>query len=94
MNSQQVIRLLTIANNHLPLVEHRYQELKRLEASLQSSNHNSARTLKELFDLISTKRNTLEQYDSDCKKRGLEITKLQLQKIRLEALIDDVQMLK
>jgi hypothetical protein len=91
MNSQQVIRLLTIANNHLPLVEHRYHELKRQEASLQSSNDNSARTLKELFDLISTKRNTLEQYDSDCKKRGLEITKLQLQKIRLEALVDDFQ---
>ena len=29
MNTQQVIRLLTIANNHLPAVEQRCQELKR-----------------------------------------------------------------
>jgi hypothetical protein len=66
MNSQQVIRLLTIASIHLPSVEYRYENLKREEASLQAGNHNSARTLQELSDLISTIRNTLQQYESDC----------------------------
>jgi hypothetical protein len=34
---------------------------------------------------------SLEQYELFCKERGLEITKLQLQKIRLEALVNDFQ---
>src|SRR6188472_514769 len=62
MNAQHVVNLLAIANNDLPSVEYRCERLKREEASLKAGNHNSARTLKELFDLISTKRNTLEQY--------------------------------
>jgi hypothetical protein len=33
----------------------------------------------------------LEQYELSCKERGLEITKLQLQKIRLEAVVNDFQ---
>jgi hypothetical protein len=47
--------------------------LIREEASLKAGNQNSARTLQELSDLISTTQNTLEQYESDCKQRGLEI---------------------
>jgi predicted nucleic acid-binding Zn-ribbon protein len=33
----------------------------------------------------------LEQYESDCEEKRLKITKLQLQKIRLEALVNDFQ---
>src|SRR2546423_4852253 len=91
MNSQQVIRLLTIANNHLPLVEYRCENLRREEASLKAGNHNSARTFQELSDLISTTRDTLEQYESDCEEKRLEITKLQIQMIRAEALVKDFQ---
>ena len=62
MNSQQVIRLLTIASIHLPSVEYRYENLKREEASLQADNHNSARTLQELSDQISELRKYRELY--------------------------------
>jgi hypothetical protein len=41
MNGQQVIRLLTIANNHLPAVEQRCQELKREAYSLEGDKSNS-----------------------------------------------------
>ncbi len=77
MNSQQVIRLLTIASIHLPSVEYRYENLKREEASLQAGNHNSARTLQSI-------RNTLQQYESDCEEKRLKMTKLQIQKIGAE----------
>jgi transposase len=83
MNTQHVIRLLAIANNYLPSVEQRYEKLKGEEASLQVGNHNSARTFQELSDLVSTTRDTLEQYELSCKERGLEITKLQLQNVEL-----------
>ena len=71
MDAQQVVRFLTIANTDLPSVEYRCEKLKREEASLQAGNQNSARILEELSHLISTTQNTLEQYESDCKKRGL-----------------------
>jgi hypothetical protein len=91
MNTQHVGKLLGIANSHLPAVEYRYQELKREEASLQSSNQNSARTLQELCGLICTKRDTLEQYESDCKKRGLEIKNLNKEYTALQELVNDFQ---
>ena len=58
MNAQHVVNLLTIANNYLPAVEQRYEKLKRVEASLEASNRNSAITLKELKDHFSTTRKT------------------------------------
>jgi hypothetical protein len=48
MDAQQVVRLLTIANNDLPSVQWRCEKLKREEASLKAGNQNSARTLQEL----------------------------------------------
>ena len=53
MNTQEVVKLLTIANNDLPSVEYRCEKLKREEASLQAGNQNSARILEELSHLIS-----------------------------------------
>jgi hypothetical protein len=91
IDTQDVVRLLTIANNDLPSVEYRYERLKREEASLQAGNHNSARTLQELSDLISTTQNTLEQYESDCKKRGLEIKNLNKEYIASQELVNDFQ---
>jgi len=46
---------------------------------------------KVMCSLQIFQHNTLEQYELSCKERGLEITKLQLQKIRLEALVNDYQ---
>jgi hypothetical protein len=91
MNTQHVGKLLGIANSYLPAVEYRYQELKIEEAFLQAGNRNSARTLQELSDRISITRNTLEQYESDCKKRGLEIKNLNKEYTALQELVNDFQ---
>ena len=91
MDTQHVIRLLTIANSDLPAVEYRYEKLKREEASLQAGNRNSAITFQELSDEISTMRNTLEQYEASCKERRLEIEKLNKDYARLEAFVNDYQ---
>jgi hypothetical protein len=61
------------------------------EASLKPGNQNSARTFQELNDLILTTRSALKQYESACKEKRLEITKLQIQKIRAETLVEDFQ---
>jgi hypothetical protein len=49
------------------------------------------RTRKELSDLISTTRSTLEQCESACNEKKLEITKLQIKKIEAETLVKDFQ---
>ena len=64
MNSQQVIRLLTIANSHLPSVEQRCENLKKEVASLEGDKRNSAMILQELSDQISELSNTRNTRDS------------------------------
>ncbi len=91
MSTQDVVKLLTIANNDLPSVEYRCEKLKREEASLQAGNQNSARILEELSHLISTTQNTLEQYESDCKKRGLEIKNQNKEYTALQKLVNAFQ---
>jgi hypothetical protein len=91
MNAQHIVKLLAIANNHLPAVESRYQELKREEASLQASNQNSARTLQELSDHISDLRNTVDSYSLSCEEERRQMGELYQKMIRLEALVDDFQ---
>jgi hypothetical protein len=60
MNSPQVIRLLTIGNNHLPSVEQRCENLNREVASLEGDKRNSAMILQELSDQISELSNMLD----------------------------------
>ena len=58
---------------------------------LEANKHNSARILQEISDQIATMRKTLDQYELSCKEERLELTKIQLQKVRLECLIDNFQ---
>jgi hypothetical protein len=84
MDVQHVIRLLEIANNDLPLVEHKCERLKREVDDLEANKHNSARILQEISDQITYLRKI-------CKEQRLELTKIQLQKVRLEGLVDSFQ---
>ena len=49
MDVQNVINLLEIANNDLPLVEHKCERLKREADDIEANKHNSARTLQEMW---------------------------------------------
>ena len=89
MGVEQVVNLLKIANNDLPVVEHRYERSKRDLDSIEAEKGNSARLLQELSDQIANMRKTLDQYKLSCKEQRLELTKLQMQKVRLEGLVDN-----
>ena len=89
MDAPSVIRVLEIANNDLPVVEHRYERSKRDLYSIEAEKQNSARLLQALSDQIATMRKTLDQYQLSCKEQRLELSNLQLQKIRLEGLVDN-----
>jgi hypothetical protein len=91
MDVQHVIRLLEIANNDLPLVGHKCERLKREADEIEANKQNSARILQELSDQIATMRKTLDQYELSCKEQRLESTKLQIQNVRVKALVDNFQ---
>jgi transposase-like protein len=76
MDTQEVIKLLTIANNDLPSVEYRYEKLKREEASLKASNHNSAIIFKKLSDEISYLHDILDSYRSSCEEERRQMDEL------------------
>jgi hypothetical protein len=57
LNLYKLARDLKIANNNLPAVNQRCEDLKREEASLQAGNRNSAIIFQELSDQISDLRN-------------------------------------
>jgi hypothetical protein len=84
MDVKYVINLLEIANNDLPTVEYRYERRKRELDSIEAEKQNSARLLQKLSDQISYLRKI-------CKEQRLELTKIQLQKVRLEGLVDNFQ---
>jgi hypothetical protein len=89
MDVQHVIRLLEIANNDLPLVEHKYERLKRDLDDLEAEKRNSTRVFQEINDQIATMRKTMDQYQLACKEQRLDLTKLQMQRVRLETLVDN-----
>jgi hypothetical protein len=72
-------------------VEHRYERSKRDLDSIEANKRNSARILQEISDQIATMRKTLDQYQLSCKEQRLELSKLQMQKIRVQELVDNFQ---
>jgi len=88
MNTQNIINLLKIANNDIPSVEYRYQQLTREAASLEARNRNAARILQQLTTVISETQNTLDYSTSLCKQQRSEMDRLYLKKTQLEELVE------
>jgi DNA-binding CsgD family transcriptional regulator len=68
MSVPQVVKVLEIANNDLPVVEHRYDRRKREVDDLEAEKRNSARIFQELTDKISTMLKGLDSIRLDCEK--------------------------
>ena len=91
MNSQDIKRILEIAHRDLSSIEYRYRALQREISSLEAEKRNSARIFQDLNDQIIDLQKTRDSLHSACKELGLEITKLRIQKIRLEAAVNKIQ---
>jgi hypothetical protein len=91
MNAQQVIRLLNIANNHLPSVEQKCEKLKREVYSLEGDKRNSTMILQELSDQISDLRNTSDSCRLSCEQEKRQMAELHQKKMKLETLVNDFQ---
>ena len=69
MNAQHIVKLLAIANNHLPAVGQRYEDLKREAYSLEGDKRNSTMILQELSDQISDLSNTRDSCRLSCEEK-------------------------
>jgi hypothetical protein len=88
MNIQHVIRLLRVANNDIPSVENKLQELERKEDDLKYKNVHAARTAQEISDHISRERQTLEQFCVFVKQKQQEVERLYSEKKGLDNIIE------
>jgi chromosome segregation ATPase len=91
MNLQNIMTTLKIANNDLPTLEANYWTLQEAVSNLEAEKHRSAIVIQELNDHIWGLQNTRDSLQSDCREMSLEITKLRIQKIRLEDAINEIQ---
>jgi hypothetical protein len=92
MNTQHVVKLLAIANNNdLPSVEYRCQELKKEAAILEFQKHNSVIILQDVSNKITHLRNTSESYRCSLQEQALELSRLRIQKKKLEAIIEEIR---
>jgi chromosome segregation ATPase len=79
------------ANNDLPTLEANYWTLQKAVFSLEAEKHRSTIMIQELNDQIWGLQNIRDSLQSDCREIGLEITKLRIQKIRLEETMNRIQ---
>jgi chromosome segregation ATPase len=91
MNIQNIMTTLKTANNDLPTLEANYWTLQEAVPNLEAEKHKSAIMIQELNDRIWDLQNTRDSLQSDCREMSLEITKLRIQKIRLEDAINKIQ---
>lgn len=88
MDEKYMIKLLKIANNDIPSIESKCQELIREEASLKAGNQQAASTFQKFNDLISKENKTLERYQSICNQIIKETEILNTKKAGLEKIIE------
>jgi hypothetical protein len=91
LGCKQVIILLKIANNHLPAVERRCEDLKSEAYSIEGDKRNSVMSLQELSDQISDLSNTRDSCRLSCEEEKRQMAELHQKKMKLEALVNDYQ---
>ena len=86
-----VIKLLLMANNDLPSIQQKCQDLKREAADLTAKNLSAAGAFQQLSSDISEEYRLLQEDRSSCKKERLEVDRLRLQKVELESIVRQFQ---
>ena len=91
MSSERITRTLKIANGDLLSIESKYLVLKTEISYWETKKQNLSTVYWELKDQIHDLNNIIESLYFDCRERALELRKLQIQKVRLEAEIYKIQ---
>ena len=87
MGVSQVVKLLKIANNYLPSVEHKYEILQRQNNELESNLRTAASEFQNLSNHIYYMNNRLDDIKSECKREAALLQGLRQQTARLDAFV-------
>jgi hypothetical protein len=87
MHVQHVNRLLAIANNHLPSVEYKYEELQKQTDVLEYDKRSAARDYQDLTNQTVSMGNRLDSIKLDCEKEMARLKQLQQERMKQEALV-------
>jgi hypothetical protein len=87
MGVKQVVNLLQIANNDLPVVERRFKRLRNEISMLQFQRRIDKRNLYQLNNQIASTTKLLSSYRLSCIRERREIEILYNEKTRLEVLV-------
>jgi hypothetical protein len=87
MGIPQVTHLLKIANNHLPSVQYRYEQLQKEISLLEFDKRGAASDFQSLNDHIIAMGKTLDSIKLDCEKETARLQVLQQKRMKQEALV-------
>jgi transposase len=89
MGVKQVVNLLQIANNDLPVVEKRFKRLRNEISMLQFQKSIDERSLCQLNNKIAATTKLLSSYRISCIRERREIENLYNERIRLKAIVNE-----
>jgi predicted transcriptional regulator len=91
MGAEHIKKLLDIANNNLPLVESKYEDLKKEMDSLDFMKNNANRDYRRICDEVSNLRKEIDQLQLIIGQLRHEEYKLNLQKQMMENFVKNFQ---
>jgi hypothetical protein len=91
MGILQVVNLLRIANNNLPSVQRRYNQLQKQNNNLESNLSIAAREFQNLSDHISFMGNRLDELKSECENEIARLQDLRYQTANLQTVINELK---
>jgi DNA repair exonuclease SbcCD ATPase subunit len=91
MGILQVVNLLRIANNNLPSVQRRYNQLQKQNNNLESNPSIAAREFQNLSNHISFMGNRLDELKSECENEIARLQDLRYQTANLQTVINELK---
>jgi predicted nucleic acid-binding Zn-ribbon protein len=89
MGILQMVNLLRIANNNLPSVQHRYEQLQKQNNNLESILATKAKEFQNLSNQITYMNKRLDDIKSECSTESATLEYLRQQIAKLEAFVYD-----
>ena len=89
MGIPQVINLLNIANNYLPSVQHRYEQLQEHNNQLESILRTKSKELQNLNNQITDTSKFLDITNSECRLKTSMLQMLREQAAKMEAFVNN-----
>ena len=86
-----VLKLLRVANEDLPALEKRCEDLRTEINSLEEQVQNSRAILRELNNQITEQSNTAEHYRASCRQEQLKLQGLRQERTKAEAIVKNFQ---